>query len=204
MKMLLVLVAVLVACVAGQGKPVCLPPVFQIDAQRWDTSRQLYIREKQYIDHTKQHFRVKESLHPDHQQDDTWYVRDILAFPLNQTAYIIEVEDTPEHNMTKCTRVQISGEPFRDPCFSQNGTHTHTDVIGGSLLVHNYYTEDHHHQSMPVYQHIALVDMHATGGIIGIPVQRSYWSHNDHGEEFFENYNSTLPVGIWTIPGICL
>eukprot|EP01003_Olkasia_polycarbonata_P002006 NODE_1417_length_544_cov_100.351515_g1340_i0.p1 GENE.NODE_1417_length_544_cov_100.351515_g1340_i0~~NODE_1417_length_544_cov_100.351515_g1340_i0.p1 ORF type:complete len:134 (+),score=41.16 NODE_1417_length_544_cov_100.351515_g1340_i0:25-402(+) len=121
-----------------------------------------------------------------------------------ETAFIIEIEDTPSHNMSKCTRVHIDNAPPKDPCFTQNGTHTHTDKIGGSLEVLNFFAEDHPDNRTPMFQHIQLVPINGpTGAIYGIPVKISYWNSFDHGEVIYKNYNTTFPVGIWTVPGIC-
>jgi len=191
MKAVAIAVLAVVACVYGTS--VCIPTPNSVRVQAWSDQDKLYIGAVEILDVSMNAFRRTDeaffSPRPGKQQA---IAHDILVLAADKVTYI--TTGIPGLNDSFACRVITDQATIQDPCFTHNGTHQQTNVIG-TTTVDNFFGQDDHH-GVPVFTRIMIAQD-------GTPVSVARWDAMANIDSLYSNFNRTLPTNAFAINPLC-
>merc|ERR1711976_373104 len=178
----------------GAAGEVCIPSPNTVRVSEWASEHATYAEAHEVLDMGTRSFRTTTLLFPDVRPGHQIEVgRDILILQNENVTYI--TEGNPHDKSTwRCKTIHGAAE-IKDPCFTHNGTHTRTEIIG-STVVDVFYGEDTPTRGVKNYVEV-LIDRQ------GVPVSVTTWNAYGHQERLFSDFNRTLPHDAFKPLSIC-
>jgi len=188
-----VAIAVLAVVACAYGTSVCIPTPNSVRSQAWSDVDKLYIGATEILDVSANAFRRTDeaffSPRPGKQQA---IAHDILVLGDDKVTYV--VSGIPGINDSFACKIITDQAVIQDPCFTHNGTHIATNLIG-TTIVDNFFGQDNNH-GVQHYTRIMIAKD-------GTPVSVSEWTTMSNIDNLMSNFNRTLPANAFAINPLC-
>eukprot|EP00996_Jenningsia_fusiforme_P003133 NODE_3940_length_890_cov_161.464923_g3628_i0.p1 GENE.NODE_3940_length_890_cov_161.464923_g3628_i0~~NODE_3940_length_890_cov_161.464923_g3628_i0.p1 ORF type:complete len:245 (-),score=60.77 NODE_3940_length_890_cov_161.464923_g3628_i0:154-825(-) len=199
--MLLITLAVVLVAGGAQADRVCLPPQHTFFLHHTDTQAEESDIRQEFNDFTNDMYAWKQIVWRDHAPRGEELYHHTWLFPKMQTAYRYTFRREFHRNVSECFAYKIPPIAPRTPCFTSNATQQRQYTVGGTLLVDEFYAEDH----SPEESKFQIIGVSP----VGIPVEVIYWINrrggrpNDHGLETYHDVSTELPSDAFTVDAAC-